>query len=108
MITLICIFFPAVLSVFVYEKLSKKELQRRQWCYHYVMDTLLINFACFFVKTALMGSGEVPMFDLYTDMVPARAVNYLTMAIPCAVAWSVLQVLLAKNVKVTVEETADV
>lgn len=108
MLAFICIFFPAVISVCIYEKLSRKTLERRQWAYLYVEAVLLINFACNFVKKALTGSGEVPMYDLYTDMVPERFVNYLTMAIPVAVALAVFQVLLSKNVKISVEETENV
>ncbi len=108
MIAFICLFFPAVLSVSVYEKLSKRDLKRKQWMYQYVQAVLLINFACFFVKTALTGSGEVPIYDIYTDMLPERMVNYLTMAIPLAVALGVMQVLLSRNVKVVVEEVENV
>ena len=107
MITFICLFFPAVFSLFVYEKLGRRELDKKGWLYLYATDVLFINLGCFFVKSVLTGSGEVPIYDLYTDMVPSWALNYLTMALPLAVAFAVFQVFFSKNVDIHVEENAD-
>lgn len=107
MITFICLFFPAVLSVFAYEGLNRRELKKKQWFYLYVTDVLFVNLGCFFIKTLVLGTGGNPIFDLYTDMVPSGAMNYMIMAIPLAAMLAVVESLLQKSLKFTIEENDD-
>ena len=104
MITFICLFFPAVLSVFAYESLRRENLHIKKWIYLYVTDVLFINFACFFLKTVVLGTGGYPIFDLYNDLQPSSAMNYLIMAVPLAMVLSVVEALLARSLKFTVED----
>ena len=104
MITFICLFFPAVLSVFAYEKLNRRELNKKHWIYLYATNVLFINLGCFFIKSMVLGTGGNPIFDLYNDMPPSGAMNYLIMAIPLAVVMAVVEVLLEKSLKFTIEE----
>ena len=50
MIAMICLFFPAVLAMWLYESVEKEKLETRQWCYRYSANVLMINFICFAVK----------------------------------------------------------
>ena len=105
MITFICLFFPAVLSVFAYEKLMKKDLRAKQWIYLYVTGVLFTNLGCFFIKSMVLGTGGTPIFDLYSDMPPSGAMNYLIMTIPIAIALAVVEALLEKTLKFSIEDS---
>ena len=107
MIAFICLFFPAVVSVCFYEKLSRKDLARKQWIYCYAAYVLMINFSCFFMKSIIRNSGDLPMFDLYHDMLPFDAMKYLIIAVPFVVAIPVVQALLSKHIQITVEEDSN-
>lgn len=100
MVTLIVLFFPAVLSVWIYEALCKVSLSRKQWLYRFALDTLLINWLCFAVKKWILGTAAAVISSFAADMTPAVACNYLIMAIPLAVAIGVLQVITKKVVRV--------
>lgn len=104
MIAFICLFFPAVLTAWLYEHLRRAELSRKQWLYRYCMNTLFINLACFAAKKLLLGTAGAPFVNLYTDVTPVAALNYLIMAIPAAVILAFVQVLLSKHASITVED----
>ena len=107
MIAFICLFFPAVISVWIYERLMKCRLAARQWCYHYVLSNLAVNFVCFLVKKVFLHTAGLPLYSLSTDATPDTALKYLIMAVPAAAVFAVLASLLKKHVKLTVEETVD-
>lgn len=90
MMMMICLFFPAVLSVWCFEQISKRELGRKQWGYYYVASVLEINLFCFLVKRFVLGTGEDYMYSFYNDLTPKTAGNYLIMSIPCALLLGVL------------------
>ena len=100
MITLICLLFPAVLSVWLYEKLAKHDLTKKNWCYLYVFNALVINVVCFLVKKLVLNTAQHSM----SDISPAGALNYLIMAMPTAAVLAYVESLLKKNTKVTVED----
>ena len=104
MIAFICLFFPAVLTVWLYEHLRQTELSRKQWLYRYCINTLFVNLACFAAKRLLLGTADAPFVNLYTDVTPAAALNYLGLAIPAAVVLAFVQVLLSKHANITVED----
>lgn len=107
MIAFICLFFPAVLGVWLFEHLQKATLRRRQWMYRYCANTIFINVICFAVKRFLLDTAAAPLSSLYADATPSAALNYLIMAIPAAVIVAFLQVVFAKHATVTVEEQKD-
>ena len=104
MIAFMLLFFPAVLTNAIYEKLQKAPLGRKQWLYHFCGNSLFINLVCFAVKQIVLKSADAPLYTLNADITPHAAMNYLIMAIPTAVVLSFLQVLLRKHTKVEVEE----
>lgn len=105
MVALICLFFPAIVSVWIFEALSKEDLTGKKWGYQFVLNCLLINFACILVLRFLFGNAS--SYVLNGDMHLQHAYNYLILAIPAAVVLSVMEVLLKKNVKITVEDKND-
>lgn len=107
MLTFICLFFPAVLSLRIYEALSRRKLDLKQCVYRYCTDALLLNLACLGAKTIVLGTGGAPLSEGSWDMLPSAAFFYMIMAICGAVLLAVFQVLLDKQVAVTVEEDRD-
>lgn len=104
MIAFICLFFPAVLCVGMYERIKKCELSRKNWLYNFAGNTIAINLACFLVKQFLLGTAELAMYTLNADMTPRTAWRYLVIALVFAVLFAFLEVLASKHIKVTVEE----
>lgn len=104
MIAFICLFFPAVLGVWLFEHLQKTSLGRKQWLYRFCTNTLLINGICFGAKRFLLDTAGEPFCSLYADTTPAAALNYLIMAIPAGVVVVFLQVLFTKHAAITVED----
>lgn len=103
MIAFFCLFFPAVLSVCIYEKLIRKDLNIKKWIYLYTLNTMLINLVCFSFKTVVLQTGESPFFDSNCDMLPVVAMKYLFLAILSAVMFAVGEVLLKKSLRFTIE-----
>lgn len=107
MIAFMILFFPAVLATWLYEKLQKTDLTRKQWLCRYCTNTLLINLFCFLVKVLILHSGTEPLDSWTGDVLPSTAANYLITALPAAVALSFVQILMTKHTKLEVEETHD-
>ena len=53
MISLIVYFFPAIASVWFFERLSKAALSGRNWFCRFAWNTVLINGICFATKNGL-------------------------------------------------------
>ena len=104
LIEFICLFFPAVLCVCIYEKLNKVTLNRRRWLCHFVLDALFINLFCFAVKSFVLDSGCQPLRPDGVNMTPFAAMNYLIITIPAAIVLAVVTSFLFKNVKIEIEE----
>ena len=100
MIGFIVLFFPAVLSVWIFETLRKEALTRKAWLYRFCLNTLLINLVCFGVKKWILGTGNAVILSLAADMSPSIACNYLIMALPLAIGFGILQVITKKCVRV--------
>lgn len=107
MIALICLFFPAILSVWIYEKLAKHTLVKRNWLYLYALNVVLINAACFLVKKVVLHTADSPFGSFSADLTPTAALNYLVMSLPAGGVLAFVEVLLGKYVKVTVEDEHD-
>lgn len=107
MIALICLFFPAVLGVGLFERWQKTDLTRKQWLYRFCTNALFINCICFCVKRFLLNTAADPLYTLYVDITPIAALNYMIITIPTAVVFAFLQVVFSKTAKVTVEDNAN-
>lgn len=103
MIACICLFFPAVVSVALFERFTRKQLSVRHIMYLFALNTMLINAVCFFVKTFFLGTGYLPLYDK-ADMIPGAALKYLIMAVPVSIAAAGVISCLHANITVTVEE----
>lgn len=103
MLAFICLFFPAMLSLRILEKLGREELRPLQRVYNYCTYVLLINFVCLGTKTLVLRTANIPLYE-GGDMLPSAAFIYLIMAMFSGVFFAVLQVLLRKKVSFSVEE----
>ena len=106
MIAFICLFFPAVFSIYVFEGLAKSDLNLKQLIFRFCTNCLLINLICFAVKKFIFQTADQPFFYISTDMTPSTALNYIIIAMVTAIIISVAEVLLSKKVKFSVEENA--
>ena len=106
MVGFICLFFPAAVSVWIFEALAKSEFSIKETIFRFCTNTLIINLLCMLVKKFIFGTAAQP---LYTngDMVPNVAIVYIVMALAAGVLVALAEVLFSKKVKVTVEEEPD-
>ena len=103
MIAFICLFFPAVLGVWLFEHLRKAPLTRRELFYRYCSNTIFVNGICFMAKRFLLDTG----CEAFADITPAAGLNYLIMAVPTALIFGFLQMVFSKCAAITVEEQED-
>lgn len=104
MIAFICFFFPAVISLWLFESLVRCRLDRKQWFYRFCANTLLINFICFGIKRFFLQTADAPLYSLGTDMYPSAAFNYILMAVLSAVILVIFEVLLSKKIKIELKD----
>ena len=107
MLKLICVFFPAVLSVWLFEAISHKQLTLKAWVYRFCLNAMLCNGFVFVVKTLLTHTSQELLNLIGADMMPAVALRYLIMALPAAVAAAALEALLTKKIDISVGEDED-
>lgn len=107
MTKLICLFFPALTCVWLFEHLSKKDLKRKPYICLYALDTILINGIVFGVKQYFLKTASYPLSDASGDMPPSAAFNFLIISMFAVVCVAVAQVFLSKNAKLSVEENRD-
>lgn len=94
MIAFIVLFLPAILSVWIWEAVNKTALPRRNWVYVFALHNVLINFVCFAVKKWVLHTGDAVINSIAADMTPSVACNYLIMALPLAVVFPLVPVVL--------------
>lgn len=103
MIEFICLFFPAFISVGIFQKLIKNKLNLINLFSVYSIFNLAINGFVFLIKTYILGTGEsLLIFDI--DMTPSIALNYLIMAVPASVIFSIIFTLCYKNIELKIEK----
>ncbi len=107
MIAFICYFFPAILSLWLFETLSKQNISLKKCIYRFCLNSVLINFLCFATKKFVLHTDGAPMLYEGADMIPSTAFNYIVMAIFFTLILVVLEILISKNVKVIVEDNND-
>ena len=107
MIAFICLFFPGVLAVGIYETLFRRETTWKSRIYHYCGYTLFIHWGCFAIKKFILGNAQYPLYENAKDMLPSTFVNYLLLAAPVACILILLEIFLSKHVKLSVEESGN-
>ncbi len=99
MIGLICYFFPAVLTLWLFESFTRQKLSIRRCIYRYCGNAVLINLFCFTLNTFLIKAGTTFTYE--------SAFYYLVMAIPFGVIITVIESILTDTTKITIEENID-
>ena len=99
MVAFIVLFFPAVLSLWIWEAAGKRTASRKKWVYLYVLNTIIINFGCFAIKKWLLHTGEYSL----ENMSPSAAVNYLIMAVSLAIVLALVEIFPYKQVRLSIE-----
>ena len=107
MITFIMLFFPAALSMWLYEYVTKSDLSVKRWVNLYAVHNLLINFICLMVMRLVTDQAGEFLYNREMDINPYAATNYLIKAIPTAICVGVLSILMHKTVKVEIEANDD-
>ena len=107
MVTFIILFFPAALSMWLYEHVTKTDLSVKRWVNLYAVHNLLINFACMMLMRLVTGQAGDYLYNREIGIPPYVATNYLILAIPVAIAVAVAGILLHKTVKVELESNED-
>lgn len=107
MLKFICVFFPAVLSVWAFEALTKQQMGIKHWVYRFCLNSVICNgFVCL-LKIAVTHTSHELLNQAVSDMSPDIALRYLVMALPAAVAAAVIEALLNKGISVKVSENSD-
>lgn len=107
MITFIILFFPACLSVWLYEHVTKTDLSVKRWVNLYGVHNLMINFITLLLMRLVTDEAGVYLYDREIGIPPIMATDYLIKAIPVALGIAVIAILLHKTVKVELEAEED-
>lgn len=107
MYAFICLFLPAVISVWVLESAKKISLSKKQWLYYFCLNTVLINLACCAAKKWVLRTGDYIITGLQTDMSPSTACNYLILSAVFTLATAFAEALLSKHVSLEVCDNED-
>lgn len=107
MITFIILFLPAMLSMWIYEHVTKSDLSVKRWVNLYGVHVLLINFFCLMMMRLVTDQAGEYLYNREIDIPPYVATSYMLMAIPAAIVLGVVAVLLHKTVKVELEAEED-
>lgn len=107
MLAFIVLFLPAVLSLWIYEVLSKKEMPLKKLIYRYSINVVIINLLCFLIKCYVLSSGTSPLLFDGKQMLPVNAFNYLLLALPIAILIAFVESVVSKKTAISVEEVED-
>lgn len=103
MITFIILFFPAIISLFIFERINKTILSKRTLIYLFATNVLIINLACVTVKL-FFSRGANKLFDeLLNNMTPFDALIYILISLVFAVLVVLIESFIRKNVEVSIE-----
>lgn len=103
MITFIILFFPAVISLFILERINKITLSKRTLIYLFTTNVLIINLACFTVKFFFSRGANKPFIDQLNNMTPFDAFIYILISLVFAVLAVLVESFIRKNVEVSIE-----
>ncbi|MEE1006953.1 MAG: hypothetical protein U0L66_07150 [Acutalibacteraceae bacterium] len=102
MLAFTALFFPALITVCIYEHLMKTRLSVKNTVYLYAVGNIAVNCICAVIKKYIFKTADMSLLSGW-DMTPSTALNYMIIAVPSAVLLAFFAVLLKKNVKVTKE-----
>lgn len=103
MLAFICFFFPAVISVCIFDNLSKNALKVKNLIYRFCTNIVLINLLCLLIKKFILFTIGAPLCQS-GDMMPSVALNYMILSLPIAIVLPLVEIFLSKKVKFTVKE----
>ncbi len=103
MITFIILFFPAIISLFIFERINKTTLSKRTLIYLFTTNILIINLACFAVKLFFAGGANKPFDELLNKMTPFDAFIYILISLAFAVLAVLVESFIRKNIEVSIE-----
>lgn len=107
MVTFIMLFFPAALSMWLYEHVTKTDLSVKRWVNLYAVHNLLINFICLMLMRLLTDQANDRLYNREIDIPPYVATDYLIKAIPVAIVLGLIAIALHKTVKVELESNEE-
>lgn len=103
MVSFICLFFPAVVALWLFEKVNHYNFNLKKMLYIYCIFNLCINGSCFFVKEYILDTGMYTLTGNMKDMSITAAFHYLIMAIPLSFIFPLMSTVLSRNTKITKE-----
>ena len=103
MITFIILFFPAVISLFIFERINNTTLSKRTLIYLFTTNILIINITCFAVKLFFTGGANKPFDELLNNMTPFDAFIYILISLVVAVLAVLVESFIRKNIEVSIE-----
>lgn len=103
MVSFICLFFPAVVALWLFEKVNHYHFNLKKMLYNYCIFNLCINGICFFIKEYLLNTGMYTLTGSMKDMSVTAAFHYLVMAIPLSIIFPLIATVLSRNIKITKE-----
>ena len=107
MILFICLFFPAVLAVWIYEALTKRKLGIKGWVYRFCFNATVINLFVFLVKKFVSHTSNELIALPGAEVVPEIAIRYLVMALPAAIVSGIVCAFASRYAKVEMEQKQD-
>lgn len=107
MLTFICLFFPAVLYVWMFEGLTKEELSFKKWVHRYAFGVVFINLLCWLIQRFVLDNAYTPFYDANYGITPAAACDYMVMALIFTAVLGAFAALLHKKGKIAVEDQED-
>ena len=103
MLEFICLFLPAFVSVFLFEKIVKEPLCARRFVYLYALSNLSVNGVCLLVKWLAFGEGQT-LLVYAEDMYIISALKYLALSLTSAVIIAVVFSFVYKKLEISLEK----
>lgn len=92
---LLSIFLPAVLAVYVSQKIEKKEISNREIIFKYLIFTLIINIMSYIVSIYFFGKPEFIFTNVFT-------VKYLCLSSTIGIFVSFVIGFIEKNLEISI------
>ena len=102
MVQFICLFFPAIVSLGIFEAISKRTEKVKASIFRFALNTIIINFGVFAVKMYISDTASNPLTYGFNDMTPESALFFMVIAVPLAVITGLIKSLIIKNVETSV------
>ena len=102
----ICMFFPALLALWIFEHLAKTDLSPKRTVYLYAFNVIVINVFVMLINRYVLRIEQHVASSLAEFSTPGT-VCYLAVAVPFGALLALLQRFWQKFVQVTVERNID-